>query len=238
MDLCSLDLTLLDEIPDDASGAAWRARLSRAGLLRPVDVPEGGWSPQAGLAQVQRALGELEASEAALAEAQARHPLARVQLPPLVWGVVGAILLFLVLFAEVAVALAGPWAIWGGIGFAIAVATWTLLERKLVDPALRPRVKGARDALRGAVQALLDRDFVATLGPTVVLSAPSLDRLRGMAEALRSAAPDAPLLPRLDAAVAELQARVDALVAAAPRPWSDAGMAADLDRWLAEIDAG
>ena len=235
--LSSLDSSLTRDVPPGAPAMAWRARLSRVGLLRPVDLPDGGWSPQSGMADVQRALAELEAAEAALAEAQAKNPLAKVQLPPLLWGVVGAILIGILLFAEVAVAYLGPWAIWGGIGFAVVVAGWTVVERKLVDPSLKPRLKAAQQALRAALDALVARDFVAVVGPDLLLSTPTLDRLRGMADALRSADPDALILTGMQAEIDVTQARLDGHLAAQTAPWTDAGLSPDIDRWQREIDA-
>jgi len=235
--LSSLDSSLTRDVPEGAPALAWRSRLSRVGLLRPVDAPTDGWSPQGVMVTVQGALTELEAAEAALAAAQAKNPLARVQLPPLLWGVVGAVLLGILLFAEVAVAYLGPWAIWGGIGFAVLVAGWTVVERRLVDPSVKPRLRAAQASLRAAVDDLLAHDFVAVVGPDLLISTPGLDRLRGMADALQSADPDARLLLGMQAEIDQTQARLDAHLAAPTAPWTGDGLSPDIERWQKQIDA-
>jgi hypothetical protein len=239
MTVFALDTLLAEDVPADAPAGAWRQQLEHAGVLGevgPAVVVASAWSPASALKSIQGALSELERAESALASARAAHPLARVKVPDLAWLLIGAVLLFILLFAEVAVAALGDWAIWGGIAFAILVAAWTVVERRLQDPALRPALKAAQQAMHAAVGDLLDRSFVAVVGDHVLVNTPHLGRLRGVAEALRSAEPDAPVLPDLDGAVEAAQRQVDVLVASPVAPWSDQGIAPDTAVWLARID--
>lgn len=221
-----------------APARAWRAWADHRGLSLALGAkPADADSPLALLHRIQEHLRALEVAEKALEAAKAKNPLARIELPPALWAIVGIILLTLILAAEAVVALLGPWAIWAGLALAVATATWTILERKLVDPTTRLRVSQAQDALFAATTELEGRSFVARLDRRVVVHTPHLARLVALAEGLRAAEPDAPVLPALDAAVAEAQARLDALLQQPPKRWTADGLEVDVEQWVQQIDA-
>ena len=126
--------------PDPSSPAptdparVWQQWLDQRGLLLALGTqPDDPASPVGLVHRIQANLASLARAETALEDARKKNPLARIELPPLVWAVVGVLLLAIILAAEAVVALLGAWAIWAGLALSVAVATWTLLERKLVE---------------------------------------------------------------------------------------------------------
>ena len=238
MEPVSLSTELPELLSADAGAAAWRRQLDAHGLLEPVHRhPRLSRAVVDGIEGLHAALGALEQVERELAAARAANPLAGVKLPDLVWVLVGGALLFIVLFAEVAIAWLGDAAIWGGIALAVAVATWTVIERRISDPSIRPRLEQQRRALRAAVEHLVSQTFVVRLGTRVVVCTPQLDRLRGMTEALRAATPGSPLLGPMDADIARCQDAIDQLLDSDPEGWPSAVPAPDVEGWLRRIDA-
>ena len=229
--------------PDPSSPAAtdparvWQQWLDQRGLLLALGTqPDDPASPVGLVHRIQANLASLVRAETALEDARKKNPLARIELPPLVWAVVGVLLLAIILAAEAVVALLGAWAIWAGLALSVAVATWTLLERKLVDPQVRVRLRQAQETLRSAVDELDARSFVARLDRRLLVHTPHLTQLQALAEGLRAAAAPSSVLPALEDEVARLQATLEQHLSDPPTRWTEAGLVVDVEDWQARVD--
>lgn len=236
-----LDLGTSDPAPPSTSAPArvWRRWLDQRGLLLALGPTAANpASPVALIQRIQAHLSALEDAEDALEAARAKNPLARIELPPLVWAGVGVILLAFILAAEAVVALLGPWAIWAGLALSVAVATWTILERKLVDPQVRVRLRQAQDTLDATVQELEQRSFVVRLDRRVLVHTPHLARLQALAEGLRAAEMPSPVLPALESEIAATQETLDRYLTDPPKRWTEDGLAVDAEAWQQRVDQG
>jgi hypothetical protein len=120
----------------------------------------------------------------------------------------------------------------------VAVATWTLLERKLVDPQVRVRLRQARDTLFATVTELDERSFVARIDRRVLVHTPHLARLQALAEGLRAAAPPSPVLPDLEVEINAIQAILDQHLEHPPTPWTQDGLVVNVEAWQQRVDEG
>ncbi len=215
---------LLEILPDPAD---WRARLDEAGLLSPVSPPDDD-SPHAAIAAIQHDLSLLDEARGLAAQTKT------IELPGIVWWVVGGALLIIILFAEALVATLGPAAIWGGLALAIGTAlfTWYYRERRKADAHVR-YIEGR---LISDIEVLLSQSFVIRLGGNVLVSTPDLDALVLLADATALTDPDAEITRRITAQIAGLQERVEGLIAE-PGVWRRQDLSVDLESIQRELDA-
>ena len=229
--------------PDPSSPAAtdparvWQQWLDQRGLLLALGTqPDDPASPVGLVHRIQANLASLVRAETALEDARKKNPLARIELPPLVWAVVGVLLLAIILAAEAVVALLGSLGHLGGLALSVAVATWTLLERKLVDPQVRVRLRQAQETLRSAVDELDARSFVARLDRRLLVHTPHLTQLQALAEGLRARSGPEQRPPALEDEVARLQATLEQHLSDPPTRWTEAGLVVDVEDWQARVD--
>lgn len=205
----------------------WAARLTASGMLAEISDPQDG-SPLVDIAAIQAQHEQLlQAQEMA----EQTHT---IELPDVVWWLVGGALLGIILFAEALIATFGPGAIVVGMALAIGTALFTLYDRnrRLADA----RVRHLEDQLRHRIQAVLERNFVIRLGEAVLVSTPDLDALVLLADATTITDPDAELTERITSQIAQLQDRVEALIGA-PGDWRRQDLSVDLEHIQQQLDA-
>ena len=216
------DLLAPVEHPQD-----WTTRLADVGLLATLDAPPDG-SPLADIAAVQVRHTQLLQAQAV---AEQTHT---IELPDVVWWLVGGALLGIILFAEVLVATLGPGAIVVGMGLAIGTALFTLYDRS--RRRADAHVRHLEGLLRDDLQVVLARNFVLRLQETTLVSTPDLDALVLLADATALTDPDTELAQRISAQIAQLQDRVESLIAT-PTDWRAQGLSVDLARIQQQLDA-
>ncbi|MFT5682888.1 MAG: hypothetical protein ACI8RZ_003812 [Myxococcota bacterium] len=205
----------------------WRPRLDAVGLLAPVSTPDDE-APQAAIVAIQRDMSLLDEARQRAAE------VTTIELPDVVWWLVGGALLSIILFAEALVATLGPVAILGGLVLAIGTALFTFYDRNRRKAEAHVRYIVGR--LRADIEVLLTRSFVIRLGGNVLVSTPDLDDLVLMADATALTDPGAEITRRITNQIAELQDRVESLIAQ-PGAWRRQELSVDLDTIQREIDA-
>ena len=211
----------------EESGIDWRSRLSEAGLLSSVSAPAAD-SPKGDIAQLQESLTLLEEGRKMAAETTT------IELPSVVWWLVGGALLTIVVFAELLIATFGTAAIWIGLALAIATALFTVYDRNRRRADERARYLEAR--LIERIEGLLRRNFVIRLGGVILVSTPDLDALVLLSEAITLSDPNAGITTRIADQIARLQDTPESL-AAAPGDWRRQNLSVDLTAIQDEIDA-
>lgn len=205
----------------------WTERLAAVGLLAELSPPQDD-SPQADIASIQAQHAQvLQAQEMA----EQTHT---IELPDVVWWLVGGALLGIILFAEVLVATLGPGAIVVGMALAIATALFTLYDRN--RRRADAHVRYLEDQLRHRIQQLLERNFVIRAGAAILVSTPDLDALVVLADATAITDPDAALTERIRSQIAQLQERVEALIGS-PGDWRRQELSVDLAHIQQQLDA-
>ena len=219
---------LTDDLTAPAGDSSeWHPRLDAMGLLVPVSPPDAD-SPHAAIAAIQHALSLLHEAREQAAQVQT------IELPDVVWWLVGGALLSIILFAEALVAALGPAAIWGGLVLAIGTALFTFYDRNRRRADAHVRYIVGR--LIADIEALLARNFVIRLGGNVLVCTPDLDDLVLLADATALTDPDAAVTHRINTQIAGLQEQVEALIAR-PGAWRHQSLSVDIATIQREIDA-
>lgn len=219
---------LTDDLTAPASDSSeWRQRLDTVGLLVPISPPDED-SPHAAIAAIQNDLSLLHEAREQAAQVQT------IELPDVVWWLVGGALLSIILFAEALVAALGPAAILGGLVLAIGTALFTFYDRNRRKADAHVRYIVGR--LIADIEALLARNFVIRLGGNVLVCTPDLDDLVLLADATALTDPDAAVTHRINARIAGLQEQVESLIAQ-PGAWRHQQLSVDIDTIQRELDA-
>lgn len=219
---------LTDDLTAPASDSSeWRDRLGEVGLLVPISPPDDD-SPHAAIAAIQHDLSLLDEAREQAAQVKT------IELPDVVWWLVGGALLSIILFAEALVAALGPAAIWGGLILAIGTALFTFYDRNRRKADAHVRYIVGR--LVADIEALLARNFVIRLGGSVLVCTPDLDELVLLADATALTDPDAAVTQRITAQIAGLQEQVESLIAR-PGAWRHQNLSVDIAAIQRELDA-